>query len=255
MNRRVLTIIVAVLLAVLGTTAVLVYVNNADARALEGIEAKTVLVAAEPIPAGTEAASVQNLVRAERMPVNSVPSDVLAAIDADMHELVTSTDIQQGQLLTRGMLVKKSQQGEVVLPQGKLAVTIPVEAGSQSNDTLQAGFQVAVFDTFTAKRGAYGNTQNGEQLAFGEGKSQATRLVLPRVEVIAVRADKESDDSSSGFGEYLVTVAVSQAEAEKLIHVLNTGTVSLAQVNDASNVETSPGVDNNNLFQQSTSED
>lgn len=248
MNRRIITIMVAVLLAVFGTTAVLFYVNNADARAVEGMEAKTVLVAAEPIPAGTSASSVRNYVRAERMPAESVPSDVLAAIDEDMSDLVTSIDVRQGQLLTRGMLVEKSEQGDVVLPEGKLAVTIPVEAGNQSEGTLQAGFQVAVFDTFTAKPSGSGNTQNGEQLAFGEGKNQATRLLLPRVEVIAVAAEKDAKEDSSSFGKYLVTVAVTQAEAEQLIHALNTGAVSLAQVNDDSNVKKSNGTDNNNLF-------
>lgn len=249
MNRRILTIILAVALAVLGTGAVLAYVSRADARALEGKEPVTVLVATKPIPAGTRAGAAAELLRAERMPAASVPSDVLAVIDKDLEDLVTSTNLQQGQLLTRGMLVTASSQKDIVLPEGKLAVTIPVEAGNQDDHTLKAGFTVAVFNTFTVERGANGFVPNGEELTFGEDKNQATRLLLPEVEVIGVAAEKPRSEGSSGFGKYLVTVAVTQSDAERLIHALHTGTVSLAQVNDDSRVKPGPGVDNNRLFQ------
>lgn len=245
MNRKVVTIIVAVLLAVLGTTAVLFYVNRADARAMEGKEAVTVLVAAEPIPAGTKAGAAQDLLRAENMPAASVPSDALHAIDKSQQNLVTSTNLQPGQLLTRAMLVKPSAQDDVVLPAGKLAVTIPIKEGSKEEGPI-AGMKVAVFNTFTVGSTSNGFTPSGERLVFGVDKDQATRLLLAKVDVISVVAEKAKKDD--GFGKLLVTVAVTQPEAERLIHALNTGTVSLAQVNDGSKVAPSAGVDNNRLF-------
>jgi len=250
MNRRILTIILAVALAVLGTAAVLAYVSRADARALEGQEAVTVLVADKPIPAGTRAGAAAELLRAERMPAASVPSDALAVIDKGIEDLVTSADLQQGQLLARGMLVAASSQDDVVLPDGKVAVTIPIEEGNQDTDSLRSGFTVAVFDTFTVERGVNGLIPSGEELTFGDDKNQATRLLLPSVEVIGVAAEKpQTEDSSGGFGKLLISVAVTQSEAERLIHALNTGTVSLAQVNDDSRVKPGPGVDNHRLFQ------
>lgn len=251
MNRRILAIVIAVLLAVVGTTAVLIYVNNADARALEGKEPVPVLVAEESIPAGTAAEAAKSLLRAEKMPAESVPSDVLGSIDADLADLVTSAPLAQGQLLTRSMLVERSVQESTALPKGKLAVTIPVEAGSQGDEQLSSGLHVAVFDTFTVEQGAGpGFIPSGEKLMFKKGNNHATRLLLPKVEVIDVVAEKprNEESSASGFGKYLVTVAVSQQEAEKLIHALNTGTVSLAQVNDDSKVNPGVGVDNRNLF-------
>ena len=70
MKRRGLTIVLAVLLAILGTTGVLVYVNHANARALQGQRAVNVLVAKSLIPAGTSAANaqVQGLLITERLP-------------------------------------------------------------------------------------------------------------------------------------------------------------------------------------------
>lgn len=256
MNRRILAIIVAVVLAALGTAGVLFYVSKADARALEGQQAVTVLVAKDAIPAGTAAKDAKVSLAAETMPASSVPSGSLAAIDKALNDYVLSRNVAQGELLTRRMLIKKSAQNEVVLPKGKLAVSIPVEGAEGAGSQFRAGFKVAVFDTFNAKKGAYGETHTGEKaLTFGEGELQATRLLLAKIEVISIIAEKDKKDSGSQFGKFLITVAVSQPQAEKLIHAINTGLVTLAQVNDDSKVKPGAGTDNNNLFRQIKGED
>ena len=55
MTRRIIAVTVAIVLAAIGTGAVLLYLRTADARALEGKEARTVLIADKVIPAGTGA--------------------------------------------------------------------------------------------------------------------------------------------------------------------------------------------------------
>lgn len=256
MNRRILAIILAVVLAALGTTGVLIYVNKADARAMEGQEAVTVLVAKDAIPAGTSAKDAKVSLAAETMPATSVPSDALAEIDKALNEYVLSRNMAQGELVTRRMLIKKSAQNEIVLPKGKLAVSIPVEGAEGAGSQFRAGFKVAVFDTFNAKNGQYGETHSGEKpLTFYKDALHATRLVLAKVEVISIIAEKDKDEKGSRFGKFLITVAVSQPQAEKLIHAMNTGLVTLAQVNDDSKVKPGPGTDNNNLFRQIKSED
>lgn len=250
MNRRIVAIIVAVLLAVLGTTAVLLYVSNADARALEGQQPRTVLVAAKPVPAGTSARDLKEYVVAEQIPATSAPASALERIEESQHDLVTSTTLAQGQLITKRLLVEPSTKDAIVLPEGKLAVSIPVLGGEQAGSSLKPGFKVAVFNTFTVAPGKPKYTPSGEQLTFGEDKNQGTRLLLPKVEVISVIADKKKKDSA--LGKFLVTVAVSQTQAEKLIHALNTGTVSIAQVNDDSKVAPSIGIDTFHLFETGT---
>lgn len=253
MNRRILAIGLAVLLAVLGTTAVLIYVSKADARAIEGQQAVSVLVAKKPIPAGTPAKLAKAVLAAERMPAASVPSDALSTIDKGVADLVTSRDLAPGELLTRRMLVQESKQNSFVLPEGKLAVTIPVDSGSVGEVPLEPGFKVAIFNTFEVGSGKNGFTPaaGGEKESSG---NMATRLLLAKVDVISVVAQRpKADDGSatakgSGFEKHLVTVAVTQAQAERLIHVLKTGDLSLAQVNDESQVAPSGGVDNLHLF-------
>lgn len=251
MNRRILTIILAVLLAVLGTTAVLIYVNQADARALGNQQPVSVLIAEKPIAAGTAAKDAQASLIKDTLPAASVPTDALTTIDKELQALVTSVNVAQGQLLTRRMLVKESKQNDLVLPEGKLAFTIPVEPGSLGVVPLQSGFKVAVFNTYSTEADGF-TPSDGEQ----ESGRQATRLLLSKVEVISVvsakaeaRSESKSGSSgSSGFGKHLVTVAVTQSEAERLIHLMQTGTLSLALVNDDSKVAPSRGVNTKHLF-------
>src|SRR5579859_5541265 len=107
MKRRGLAIALAVLLAILGTVGVLVYVNHANARALAGQKAVTVLVAKALIPSGTSAgdAKTQGLLTTETLPTSSVPADALTAVTPGISGLVTDSALQPGQLLLRPMLV------------------------------------------------------------------------------------------------------------------------------------------------------
>ena len=131
MKRRVLTVVVAVLLAVLGTAAVLAYVRQADNRALEGQKAVTVLIAQKVIPSGTSAnTAVQDgLLTSQRLPASSVPVDALTSITPALGPLVTSAVVQPGQVLLRPMLVTPAQAtatGALAIPRGMVAVTIPL---------------------------------------------------------------------------------------------------------------------------------
>ena len=263
MSRRILMIGATLLLAVLGTVAVLLYVGKADARALAGKQAVTVLVAAKRVPADTSAhqAELDGLLRKEEMPAETVPADALAEIGSDLADLVASSDIQAGQLVLRPMFVTKTEQtGGLKIPDGKIAVSVAVTSPQQVAGFVQVGSKVAVFDTFNVAEG-YGRTPAGDGLQKQHQYNQGTRLVLSSVEVLAIgpqgsgsgadskkgalSADNNANDSS---GMVLVTVAVDQADAERLIHAAQTGTVYLALLTDTSKTAPSDGVDNRTVF-------
>jgi len=242
MKRRALTIALAVLLAVLGTGGVLAYVNHANARALAGQHAVTVLIARQAIPAGTSAADAQarGLLRAERLPSASVPADALAAITPDIAALVTDADVQPGQLLLRPMLVTKTRDATgLAVPRGKFAVAIQFCVPEAVAGYVQPGSQVAVFETTVG-----GNANIAGQAAcsgahtFTGAQHASTRLVLPRVTVLAVgqsgampgTSGQSGAAPSSGGAQNvsLITVAVSQADAGRLIQVSENGLPYLA---------------------------
>jgi len=83
---------------------------------------------------------------------------------------------------------------------------------------------------------------------------ERTRILLPRVEVLAVgtyqSAQTRPSSSSSAStatartGSLMITVAVDQAEAERLIEGLSHGTLYLGLLSDSVDVKSGSGVDN-----------
>ncbi|HET9079771.1 MAG TPA: RcpC/CpaB family pilus assembly protein [Trebonia sp.] len=245
MKRRGLTIALAVLLAILGTAGVLVYVNHANARALAGQQAVTVLVAKSLIPSGTTAANAQQqgLLVPERLPAASLPAGVVTAVTPGISALVTDADVQPGQLLLRPMLVTQAQvTNGLAIPKGMLAVTILFCLPEAVAGNIQPGSQVEVFDTeitgnssVTAQAACTGPHQSDS------GVSATTKLILPKVTVLSVgpaSASGQGGQKSGGIGSggsssnnqnsELVTVAVSQHDAERVIQLTEDGLPYLA---------------------------
>ena len=69
MQSRVLAILIAVVLALVATAALVVYVNGADRRAIANQRPVVVLVAKEPIKAGTSGEDAQNRGQIEKKEV------------------------------------------------------------------------------------------------------------------------------------------------------------------------------------------
>jgi pilus assembly protein CpaB len=249
MKRRGLTIALAVLLAVLGTGGVLAYVNHANARALAGQQAVTVLVARQVIPAGTSAADAQaqGLLSTERLPSASVPADALTGLTPAISSLVTDADVQPGQLLLRPMLVTSVQNTSgLAIPHGMLAVALQFCVPEAVAGHLQPGSQVAVSETTVSGSSNSNNSSLTAQAACNgphalSGQDASTKLVLPKVKVLAVgpgtggqggtSTSTSTSTSNSGSGQNtlgLITLAVSQAEASQLIQLTENGLPYLA---------------------------
>ena len=248
MKRRILTVALAVLLAVLGTAGVLAYVHKANTRALVGMKPVSVLVAQGLIPAGTSANSAQQegLLRSESLPASSVPLNAVRSITPELGTLVMSAQVQSGQLLLRPMLVTAAQAtGGVALPPGMLAVSINLCLPEAVAENIGPGSEVEVLDTFA--RGASSLTAQpnctGPHQQQAKGRAR-TLIVLPRVQVLSVgpaagtghatsststsafsqsSTDPPSSSTSQQPGNVLVTLAVTQAAALRLIQITETG--------------------------------
>lgn len=270
MKRRLLAVLVALVLAGGGCLAVVAYVRAADQRALAGREAVWVLVASKRIPAGTTGTQLRSGGYTARvaMPASTVPTGVIDTLDDQLTTLAVTADVQASQLLLRGMFAERSRvSGGLALPEGKLAVSVEMTAAGRVAGYVRPGSTVAVFSTFTMQEGK-GRIPAGDGLSTGHDKNHATRVLLPRVEVIGVGergtagaatsvpaagaapspAAGDKPAVSKGGATILVTVAVTQSEAEKLIHLGLTGRLSLALLDPAAAIEPGPGVDNNTLF-------
>jgi pilus assembly protein CpaB len=259
-KRRVLTVTLALLLAVLGTVAVLAYVHGADARAVAGMRAVPTLVAQQPIPAGTSASTAlhEGLLASQQLPASSVPPNAVRSITPDISSLVMSANVQAGQLLLRPMLVTAAQAtgaGTLAIPKGMVAVTIPLCLPEAVAGYVQPGSEVAVFDTYSTTKlnvqeNCSGTSQSHQATAQGP---VLTRVVLPRVLVLSVGSapasgtnsgtsgnsgssnSAEANSTTAGTsGPVLVTMAVNQANAERLILLTETGVSYLALLTPSS---------------------
>jgi pilus assembly protein CpaB len=259
MKRRVTTIALALLLAVIGTGAVLAYVKGASARATAGLKAVTVLVAQREIPAGTSASAAfqDGSLRGETLPEKSVSTQAVGSITPDLGSLVMSSAVMPGQVLLRQMLVAAVQaSGGLAIPTGMVAVTIPFCLPQAVAGYVQAGSQVAIFDTVSSQ------PMNPQPSCMQLGQSRQapatgqTRMVLPRVQVLSVGAAATGQSGaltggagSQAQGSVLVTLAVNQADAERVIDLAETGLPYLALLTPTS--QTGFDTTTQQLFQQS----
>jgi len=253
LTRRILTVLLAIVLAVIGTGAVLVYVNGANNRALDGQQPVTVLVAAQQIPAGTSAglALREGLLVREQVPAKSVQgTDYVGRLSPALGLLVVSADIPSGELLLRPMLVTQvTASSGIAIPRGEVAVTIALCVPQAVAGYVGPGAQVAIFDTTgngsggcTAGGAGSSSSTSGTAKAGSSAPSVSTKIVLPKVTVLAIGQapapqvgsatstaySQSSTSDSSSTGSVLVTLAVDQSDAERVISLAESGLPYLA---------------------------
>jgi pilus assembly protein CpaB len=234
MTRRIVAITVAIALAALGTVGGLYLVLTAESRAQSKISNPvTVAVATVDIPRGTSGEKIRagQMVRLVKMPKDAVPDDVLPEISVELDSLVTTSNIAVGQLLLRANFgTLSSVTSGLAVPPGKMAVTVETGAPEQVAGYVQPGSQVAIFITYKV----LGSTDGLER----------TKVLLPRVDVLAVGSRGSGAGNASTARSLLLTVAVTQAEAERLIEGVSHGTLYLGLLTDSAQVTPGGGVDN-----------
>jgi pilus assembly protein CpaB len=254
MTRRIFGVLLAVILAIVGTAAVLFYVKSVRSSVADGQRAVHVLVASQRIPAGTTGGHLtdRGLIQEITVPASTVPDGALSTIPADLDDLVVTADVQTSQMIMRGMFGQPTTlSGGLAIPEGKVAVTVQVGIPQQVAGYVRPGSQIAIFDTYSTATGTVSTNPN----------AKATRVLLPRVEVIATGAfftdgstSSQADDPNGVNGQraggqtMVVTVAVTQPEAERLIQATATGALYFALLTDTSDVKPGPGVTNLSMF-------
>jgi pilus assembly protein CpaB len=261
MKRRLLIIVLALILAGVGTSGVLAYVRGANARAIAGMKAVSVLVAQKKIPSGTTAGSALRggMLSSQTLPASSVPADALSAIPSALSSLVLDADLDAGQILLRPMLVTATQTTSgLAIPPGMMALTLAFCLPEDVAGAVQAGSEVAVFDTVGFNTGSPISGAPGCAGAHTQtGGTIKTRVVLQRVSVLSVgqagsggasststtstTTSTLTGSSSSSQTGTLVTLAVTQAQAEQLIQMTETGLPYLALLTTGSRTTADAG--------------
>lgn len=244
MNRRIALVAIAVVLALVGTLAVYNYAHQADQRAIAGSRATQVLITVKKIPAGTSWGDVvkDDYAREESVPAASAPESALdtansAGIPAAQ---VAAADVAPGQILMRPMFGDQTAvTGVLAIPVGKLAITVTMQSNADVAGFVAPKSEVAIFATWTVSV-----SSGSGQKVLGSTVS-TTKMLLPRVTVIATSqappTNLSGSSGTSSSGAVLVTLAVTQAQAESVILAQSTGQLYLALLTDTSATGTDQG--------------
>jgi pilus assembly protein CpaB len=253
MNRRIVLIAVAVVLALFGTFAVYGYARSADQRAVAGGKAVQVVVATKRVAAGTtwKDAVSSGVLSVQNMPASATPQNSLTGLDAGIsQDSVAQSDIAPGQLVLREAFgPATAQTGVLAIPKGKIAITVGIADDADVAGYVAPRSQVIIFVTAPLKlaQGAKAPTTSGDELTV-------TRTVVPRATVIATSQAAPtnlvgaSKDSTATGGSVLVTVALSQPDAERVINQQKIGQLTLGLLSDSSVVSQDGGYLNAGVF-------
>jgi pilus assembly protein CpaB len=244
MGRRTVLLIVAAMIAAVGTSMVFLYVRGVDARAAERYDAVQVLKAVETINAGETVAEAQ---AAGKIQMGTVGRGELltgaTTSTVDMGDQVALTAVYPGEQIITGKFGEAGEQDVLSIPDGKMAISINLTDPARVAGFVNPGAEVAIFASADAD--AMGNSDT------------ETRLLLPRVSVIGVGtttmvSTKTTDPSGAQTVEELprtlMTLAVNQEDAEKIIFAARNSEVSFALLTEKSDVKSGPGVTSNSVF-------
>jgi len=230
------------MIAALGTLLVFLYVQGAEGRAKEKFESVEVLVASQNIEQGdsfdTAAASKFEL---REVPKEQVLEGAQTNLDG-LKGLVALQPIYAGE-----QVVSAKWGGSVditssvlAIPDEKVAASVNLTDPARVAGFVNPGSEVAILISVT-----------------GGDSPSYTRTLLERVTVLGVgststvTSTKKTEDGESTTAEIpqtLMTVAVTQKEAEKLLWGATFGGLSFALVTENSKLSKTEPVNEPNLF-------
>ncbi|KRB76001.1 hypothetical protein ASE01_13240 [Nocardioides sp. Root190] len=236
-------LVVAAVVAALGVALVFVYARGAETRAADKFDTVEVLTAAQQIEPGE---SLDEALESGKVQLTNVArAQLLEGADDDskpLRDKVALTTIYPGEQLIplKFGAVEDVQAASVLpIPEGKIAISVLVKDDGRVGRFIKTGAEVSIIATI-----------------IESNKPILTRMLLPRVTVLADGLKTfvpEEDTSGEVDGndqeiQRLVTLALSQREAEKIRFAEKDGELTIALLNDASTVKVGPQVDRENLF-------
>lgn len=274
MKRKIIGIVVAVVLATIGTLALVSYVQNAKDEAVKEEAQVSVLVVTDTIRQGATFSEISSAVKATEIPERLLAADAVTDLDDVDAELVAGIELQAGEQLLESRLVDAKSLVRVEVPKGLQELTLALDPVRAGGADLEAGDIVGVvlsFEPFDlTSDGLPASSDDPVDTPINVQPQQTaktpntTHLALNNVLVTSVKysqADSErvsevqtasadgSNDNSSNDpvlaatideapgNELLITLAVTAPEVEQLIFAAEFGLIWLT----GQNADTNPG--------------
>ena len=254
MDRRRLLLIIAAVVAAFGTLLVFLYVRSADARAQESVDAVEVLTTTQAIAAGE---SYDDALAAGKIVAAPIARSQLLA------NVQTSPDALKGTVALQDLLVGEQivadkfganvadAESPLGIPDNKMAISINLTDPDRVAGFVNPGSEVAIFVTGVP-------TGTGTTTAEGETAGESrTQVLLGRVTVLGVGSTtpvtttttaEDGTQQTEQLPRTLLTLALSQEEAEKVILASKTYGLTFGLLTKNSDVTAGPGANSSDIL-------
>ncbi len=251
MGRRAVLLIVAALIAAAGTGLVLLYVQGIDARATADQKPVKVLTATVDIEPGetmeaAQAAGKIDLVEWPRAKV--LPGAVSSA--EDLQDQVAISRIFAGEQVIARKFGDPGEQDVLSIPKGRMAISVELTDPARVAGFVSPGSKVAIFVS--------GDLQEIKADGSTSPLPQIAKLLLGEVDVIGVgqttvlsttKTTADGQETTEEIPKTILTIAVTQAEAEEVFLAAHTGELSFGLLDDDSVTKSSKGTILNDLYE------
>ena len=229
MNRRLIGLVVALVLAAIATLIIVNYVQSADERAREAEELAEVFVAQEDITAGMSAddAIGQGLIARDEVPARAVPSGAIADL-AQIEGQVASQDVFEGEVIVAGRFGETVARvgDELDIPDGLQAVSVQVSVVPGVAGFVEPG------DTVSILASIEGGGQEADPDDDTDASGLRTQFLLQNVEVLTVgqrvvttEDGQQSSRIERSNDDYIFTVALEAEDVERLVFANTQGSL------------------------------
>ena len=230
MRSKLIIVVLAIALGGVAAFAAYSYLSGVQRTAEAGSTMTEVLVAAQDIPRGTSANDLMSsgAVQLTKIPLRYIASGAISSVTS-VADRILAVPVSKGEVLTTARFQYPSEAGLAFnVPKGFVAVTIPVDDSRGVAGLVKPGDRVALLATVATKGG------QGDQ----------TRIAIPGARVLAVGrstgAESSTQQASTSGGAFgggqssqsqsanTVTLALSSADAEKVVFAAESGRFWLA---------------------------
>lgn len=243
MSRRSVLLLLATVVAVIGTALVFLYVRNADNRAIEQFDTVDVLTAVETIEAGEtiEAAQSSGKIQISAVPQQQVLDGALDSTET-LAGQVAVTSIFPGEQIIASKFGGQVDTAVLAIPKGMQAVSVDLTDPSRVAGFVNPGSEVSVFHVQ-----AEGPFEDEHRV----------RLLLDRVLVLGVGSTSsvtktttttDGAETTQEIPQTLLTLAVTQEDAERVVWSYTHGKLALGLLTDDSKTGFTEGTGRDNLY-------
>jgi pilus assembly protein CpaB len=243
MDRRRILLVVAVLVAALGSALVFLYTKGADTRAEEKFDTVEVLKATAIINPGEK---IEDAQAAGKLALASVSKDSLldgyqTTTDSLAGTVSLGTIYPGEQIISAKWGASAAVQSSLQIPDQNMAASVNLTDPARVAGFVNPGSQVAVFWTGL-------NATDGATM---------TKILLTRVTVLGVGSttpvsttttDQSGASTTEQLPRTLLTLSLTQAQTQKILLGSSTGELAFGLLTDQSAVADAPETTADSLF-------